>query len=165
MDSETEKSLEALLRKASLKTAPLDLTDKIMHRIDAEAAETTALEPELRKLIQLHTVKTPPTRLGRRIESELFPASQNYAPIISRRTWYTVMICVMILLTGGCLIFPSETGSRAYDASSWLSLFYKLPSLTSSIPEEYLAGLFILFMLLAIDFLLRYKPTRNLMKV
>jgi hypothetical protein len=156
MDSEREKSFDELLWIASLKTPPSDLTDKIMRQIDVEVARQMVLEPGLKKLIRLHSLKTPPARLTRRIAFEITPV-HTHAPIISSRILYAFLICIVLLLISGNYLFPAQTSSQPTHVSMWAEVFYKLTSLTSSIPLKYLAGLVTLCALLTIDFLLRHK--------
>ena len=156
MNRKDEKSFKILLRKTGLKSPSPDFTEKTMQKIDAEAAQSVAFEPQLTTLLRRHALKTPPADFTQQIMSRALPPKTTYAPLISPMVWYLVAAAIGLLIGAGWL-FPGQTIPTGSPLIGVYKSLGGLSHLVRAVPSSYVLGLSAISALLVVDYLLRYK--------
>lgn len=153
MEEEKENKLRELLKKADLDAPSPLFTDKLLLKIEAEAALSEAKEPALRALLQYGLEKTAPD-FTKDVLKQIAPPKTVFAPIIPNYVWYMVATFVGALLVFG-LFFPQKNSSGTVPRGVKL-ISFDISKLTSAIPDQLLMGAVAVCALLVFDYLIRY---------
>lgn len=155
MEEEKENKLQELLKKADLDAPSPLFTDKLMLKIDAEAALSEAKEPVLRALLRQHGLETTAPDFTKNVLTQIAPPKTVFKPIIPTYVWYMVATFVGALLVFG-LFFPQKNSSGSVPRGvKWIS--FDVSKLTSAIPDQLLLGAVAVCVLLLVDYSLRFR--------
>ncbi|WP_028666762.1 hypothetical protein [Runella zeae] len=149
-----EESLKNWLKTAGLETPSERFTEKVMQKIEAEAAQSVLIESNLKALLQAHTLAHPSHDFTKKVMGKAV-APKVYAPIIPSKAWYAVAAVLVLFMVASIYTWkPSHSVAPQYSPS--------LPHFTllSSIPFTYAAGLLVIGILFAIAHLLQYKTLK-----
>lgn len=155
MEEEKENKLQELLKKADLDAPSPLFTDKLMLKIDAEAALSEAKEPVLRALLQQHGLETTAPDFTKNVLTQIAAPKTVFKPIIPTYVWYMVATFVGALLVFG-LFFPQKNSSGSVPRGvKWIA--FDVSKLTSAIPDQLLLGAVAVCVLLLVDYSLRFR--------
>ncbi|AYQ32874.1 hypothetical protein [Runella sp. SP2] len=154
MEEEKENKLRELLKKADLDAPSPLFTDKLLLKIEAEAALSEAKEPALRALLQQYGLEKTAPDFTKDVLKQIAPPKTVFAPIIPNYVWYMVATFLGALLVFG-LYFPQKNSSGTVPRGVKL-ISFDISKLASAIPDQLLLGALAICVLLVFDYLIRY---------
>lgn len=92
-----------VISKAEAQKPADDIANLVMQQITTETQDEVAISPALKSLLQQHSVDAAPMAFTRNVMAEVNPPSAQtaYAPLISKKAWYTAasVLGALILLS------------------------------------------------------------------
>lgn len=154
MEEEKDNKLRELLKKADLDAPSPRFTDKLLLKIEAEAALSEAKEPALRALLQQHGLEKTAPDFTKDVLKQIAPSKTVVKPIIPTYVWYIAASFVGVLLVFGLFFQQKNSLNSSSQGVKWMSM--GIPKVVSLVPEQMVLGTVVVCVLLAFDYLIRY---------
>jgi len=155
MDENTDDKLRKLLKKVDLDAPSALFTERVMQKVEEEAAYSEAVTPHIKSLLQQHGMAAPSPDFTANIMAQIAPPKRVYAPIIPRFVGYMAAAFVGIVLLLGIIFSEKNSSETVPRGVKMISI--DVSKLTSAIPDPLLLGAMAVCVLLLVDYSLRFR--------
>jgi hypothetical protein len=116
MTRNKKDAFRKVIRQADLQTSADDMATMVMKQITADTADEVAISIVLKSLLAKHGADSAPLALTSRVMAQINPqpAQTAYAPLISKKAWYSAAAMIGLLIVLSLLGGPPNHASNRF---------------------------------------------------